>query len=240
MSRFITNCFKKVSQPPLSEAIPLASLCQSFIKNFHSSADIEPLHYPTLALRFLPRFKLRKVNGFPRGLRAADFADLRFSFVRGCAPRNHRTQAAPNSSLSLKGKDPPFRFLARSIRLRCSVLLRSLCASGPLQPGERYTPGLSPERQESAAPRPRLVTFSNPLCHVPNLSPSPACFHRGPGAVPPEGDLRWPPCSAGFFVKGERPRTHSSKKKDYENKYTFRFKAPEPDRTAQFGTTASH
>ena len=55
--------------------------------------------------------------------------------------------------------------------------------------------------------------FSNPFSSVPSLSPSTACFHRGPGAVPPEGDLRWPPCSAGFFVKGERPRTHSSKKK---------------------------
>src|SRR5580658_3186678 len=32
-------------------------------------------------------------------------------------------------------------------------------------------------------------------------------------AVPSEDYSRQPPCSAGFFVKGERPRTHSSKKK---------------------------
>jgi hypothetical protein len=56
--------------------------------------------------------------------------------------------------------------------------------------------------------------------------------------VPSEDYSRWPHGSAGFFVQGERPRTHSSKKKDYENKHKFRFKAPEPDRTAQFRTTA--
>jgi len=32
-------------------------------------------------------------------------------------------------------------------------------------------------------------------------------------AVPSEDYSRQPPCSAGSFVKGERPRTHSSKKK---------------------------
>jgi len=58
-------------------------------------------------------------------------------------------------------------------------------------------------------------------------------------AVPSEDYSRQPPCSAGFFVKGERPRTHSSKKKDYENKYKFRFRAQEPDRTAHWNTTAS-
>ena len=55
-------------------------------------------------------------------------------------------------SLSLSGKTSPFRFLARLLRLRCSVLLRSLCASEPPQPGERSTASLSPERQEIATP----------------------------------------------------------------------------------------
>jgi hypothetical protein len=31
--------------------------------------------------------------------------------------------------------------------------------------------------------------------------------------VPSKDYSRWPPCSAGFFVKGERPRTHRAKKK---------------------------
>ena len=52
------------------------------------------------------------------------------------------------------------------------------------------------------------------------------------------------PVPQAFFVKGERPRTHSSKKKDYENKYkfsfSFRFRAPEPDRTAQREQTAKN
>ena len=32
-------------------------------------------------------------------------------------------------------------------------------------------------------------------------------------AVPSKDYSRQPPCSAGFFVKGERPRTHRAKKK---------------------------
>jgi hypothetical protein len=52
-------------------------------------------------------------------------------------------------------------------------------------------------------------------------------------AVPSEDYSRQPPCFARLFVKGERPRTHRAKKKDYENKNKFRFRAPEPDRTAQ-------
>jgi hypothetical protein len=56
--------------------------------------------------------------------------------------------------------------------------------------------------------------FSNPFASVPNLSPSTACFSsQGPDAVPSEDYSRWPLGSAGFFVQGERPRTHSSKKK---------------------------
>ena len=56
--------------------------------------------------------------------------------------------------------------------------------------------------------------FSNPSCQRSQpLALTSLLAFRGPDAVPPEGNLRWPPCSAGFFVKGERPRTHSSKKK---------------------------
>ena len=38
--------------------------------------------------------------------------------------------------------------------------------------------------------------------------------------MPSEDYSRWPPCAAGFFVKGERPRTHSSKKKIMKTKNT--------------------
>jgi DNA repair protein RadC len=48
--------------------------------------------------------------------------------------------------------------------------------------------------------------------------------------VPSEDYSHWPHVSAGFFVKGERPRTHSSKKKIMKT-YT-NSGAPEPDRTA--------
>jgi hypothetical protein len=44
------------------------------------------------------------LSNSPSGLKAAAFAALRFSFVRSSASRNRRTQAAPNSSLSLRGK----------------------------------------------------------------------------------------------------------------------------------------
>jgi hypothetical protein len=70
------------------------------------------------------------------------------------------------------------------------------------------------ERQGQRDPAPRLVMFSNPFfCSVPSLSPSQPASTGGRARCPPEDYLRWPPCSAGFFVKGERPRTHSSKKK---------------------------
>jgi len=52
--------------------------------------------------------------------------------------------------------------------------------------------------------------------------------------VPSEDYSHWPLGSAGFSVEGrETENAQQSKKKDYENKYKFRFKAPEPDRTAQ-------
>ena len=50
------------------------------------------------------------------------------------------------------------------------------------------------------------------------LSPSTARLHRAPGVVPPEGDLHWPPCFAGFFVEGRQSETEQqSTKKDHEN-----------------------
>ncbi len=39
-----------------------------------------------------------------------------------------------------------------------------------------------------------------------------ARFHSGADAVPSEDHFRWPPCSAGFFVKGGTPKTHSGKR----------------------------
>jgi hypothetical protein len=63
-------------------------------------------------------------------------------------------------------------------------------------------------------PAPRWVMLSNPFFSQRfSLSPSTACFHRGPGVAPSEDSFHWPPCFAGFFVKGERPKTHGSKKK---------------------------
>jgi hypothetical protein len=52
---------------------------------------------------------------------------------------------------------PGVRFLA--------WLLRSLCASGPPQSGERSIPGLSPERQEFAA---HTCLYICPQCHTPS------------------------------------------------------------------------
>jgi hypothetical protein len=55
--------------------------------------------------------------------------------------------------------------------------------------------------------------FSSPFCLL-SLSPITSLLApRGPDAVPSKDYSRWPPWAAGFFVKGERPRTHSSKKK---------------------------
>ena len=79
----------------------------------------------------------------------------------GCAPQNRRTHAAPVSSLSLSLKASPFCLLAHLLRLRCSVSLRSHCASGPTQMGDRSTPAFQAERQEIAAP------------HVPLFAPLP-------------------------------------------------------------------
>jgi hypothetical protein len=85
-----------------------------------------------------------------------------------------------------------------------------------------------------------MVVFKCFLPCVPSLSPSTSLLApRGPDAVPSEDYSRWPPCAAGFFVKGDSPRTHAHlEKKHYENKHKFSFKfrfgfgALEPDRTA--------
>ena len=52
-------------------------------------------------------------------------------------------------------------------------------------------------------------------------------------AVPSEDYSRQPPCSAGSFVKGERPRTHSSKKKIMKTKTNKDSELK--NRTAQLG-----
>jgi hypothetical protein len=153
-------------------------------------------------------------------------------------PHSARTQF----QLVPQGKDSPFRFLARLLRSRCSVLLRSLCASEPPPPDERSTASLSPERQGSAAPAPHLVMFSNPCCR----DSRPLALHEpastgGRAWRPSEESFHWPPCSAGSFREGREAENAQQQKKDYENiyKFRFRFRAPEPDRTALFRTTAS-
>jgi len=81
----------------------------------------------------------------------------------GCAPQNRRTHAAPDSSLSLSLQTLPLRFLAHLLRLRCSVSLLSLCASGPPQMGDRSTPGLS--GGETRHRGPRVSPLYSPLAH---------------------------------------------------------------------------
>ena len=82
---------------------------------------------------------------------------------------------------------------------------------------------------------------SAPLHRLSALSPSLARLHRGPGVVPPEGNLHWPPCFAVFFrLKGERPKPNSrAQKKDYENEYKQKseIRTQEPSRTVEHGRT---
>jgi hypothetical protein len=77
--------------------------------------------------------------------------------------------------------------------------------------------------------------FSSPFFAVRSqpLALHEPAFHRGPDAVPSKDYSRWPPCAAGFFREGREAENAQQQKKDYENIYKFRFKAPEPDRTAQ-------
>jgi hypothetical protein len=76
--------------------------------------------------------------------------------------------------------------------------------------------------------------FSNPFCQRSQpLALTSLLAPRGPDAVPSKDYSHWPPCAAGFFREGREAENAQQQKKDYENKYKFRFKAPEPDRTAQ-------
>lgn len=86
-----------------------------------------------------------------------------------------------------------------------------------------------------------LVRSASPLRrHV--LSPSLARLHRGPDVVPPEGDLHWPPCYAGFFREGRKTGPNSrAQKKGYENEYKQKSETEcsgsEPSRTVEHGQT---
>ena len=51
--------------------------------------------------------------------------------------------------------------------------------------------------------------------------------------MPSKDYSRWPPWSAGFFVKGERPRTHSSKKKTMKTNTNSVSDSELQNRTAQ-------
>jgi hypothetical protein len=76
---------------------------------------------------------------------------------------------------------------------------------------------------------------SAPPLHRRVLSPSLARLHRGPDVVPPEGDLHWPPCCAGFFREGRKTGPNSrAQKKDYENEYKQKSdQGSEPSRTVE-------
>jgi hypothetical protein len=88
---------------------------------------------------------------------------LRSRFPQPMLRKNRRTHATPDSSLSLSLKATAFRSLAHRLRLRCSELLRSLCASVPPQMDDRSTPRLSVCATRFRVPVPRLVMFSNPF-----------------------------------------------------------------------------
>ncbi len=146
-------------------------------------------------------------------------------FPHSSLRKTGRTQATSNSSLSFSLKTPPFRFLAHSVRLRCSVSLRSLCASGPTQIGDRSTPGLSGletryrgRRVFPVSPRGgSLDGFPNPPLHSRSCwlgtcaIPNPRRWaSRQPGPAPevktswtPQFHSRWPLRSAPFPAGGK-------------------------------------
>ena len=66
---------------------------------------------------------------------------------------------------------------------------------------------------QSLSLRTRSFPTFVPLCVGFLLSPSPACFHRGPDAVPSEDHSRWPPCSAVFFSEGRKTETEQQSTK---------------------------
>jgi hypothetical protein len=79
--------------------------------------------------------------------------------------------------------------------------------------------------------------FSGPLCFWFRFQPFTLNrpTSQGPGVVPPEGDLHWPPCFAVFSLKGERPKPNSrAQKKDHENEYEkYKIGTQEPARTVE-------
>jgi hypothetical protein len=55
--------------------------------------------------------------------------------------------------------------------------------------------------------------------------------------VPPEGDLHWPPCCAGFFREGRKTGPNSrAQKKDYENEYKQKSEIKAQSRPEQLST----
>jgi hypothetical protein len=98
-------------------------------------------------------------------------------------------------------------------------------------------------RDKGSRPRaPFGDVFKSLVCQrsQPLALHEPACAQGAGRGDLPRNPSTGRPVPQAFFVKGERPRTHSSKKKDYENTYNFRFKAPEPDRTAHWEQTAKN
>jgi hypothetical protein len=94
----------------------------------------------------------------------------------------------------------------------------------------------APRKCEANIPtaRPHQFVFKSYLLCILGLSPSTSPSPTGgrtrcPLKTTPAGR----PVSAGIFGEGrETENAQQSKKKDYENKSKFRFRAQEPDRTA--------
>jgi len=142
------------------------------------------------------------------------------SRIRACHSDGKPPRCAYSPSCS--GYDARYR-CARSARLglrnRVTVPLRAF----------------SLRDKGNATPRP--VMFPNPFfCFgFTASSPSPACFSsQGPDVVPSEDYSTGRLARQAFSVEGrETENAQQSKKKDYENKYNFRFEAQEPDRTVE-------
>ena len=92
-------------------------------------------------------------------------------------------------------------------------------------------------RDKNSRPRVPVVMFPNPFfCFgfTASRPHQPAFRAKGRAWCPlkttPTGRL----ARQAFSVEGrETENAQQGKKKDYENKYKFRFKAPEPDRTVE-------
>jgi hypothetical protein len=154
----------------------------------HSKRSLRSIPAPTLNRSTVHRFlcasflvsNCRRQTDSLRGLRAAALAALRFSFVRGCAPRNRRTQAAPISACpSGEGLSVPLsRPVAPATMLGLASLALRVWTSAT---GRTLHSGPFAWETRQRDPASRLVMFSSPFCGVHNLSPSPACCHRGAG-----------------------------------------------------------